>query len=206
MFDLLLINFTCFYLTLFKISSDAFRRGLLIWLRMVENSTCLTRKRKMLGVKEKTSMRRSCNESSFQSISCVLMTLSTIKVLVKNLQILQIRDGRSQTIGGLSFQRLNRNALAFPCLRPPPVQQLDPLHGGHLLLNLSNPYSHCPATRRGFVEDEPWSRACLLLNNWHRRLCFRPPHCPCPCTNCTGSSSNPLERDINHNSCCDHNT
>ena len=132
--------------------------------------------------------------------------LAITKVLVRNLHILQIRDGGSQTIGGIGFQRLHRNALAFPRLRPPAVQQLDPLHRDHLLLDLSNSYSHRQAVRGGFIGDEPWSRACLLLNDWHCRLCFRPPHSSCPRTTCTDSNtSNPLERDINHDTFCDHN-
>ena len=42
-------------------------RDLSIWMRIGKTSTCLTKKWKMLGVKKKTTMRRSCNESSIPS-------------------------------------------------------------------------------------------------------------------------------------------
>ena len=141
------------------------------------------------------------------SIYCLLTAFAIIKVLVKK-TILQIGDGGSQSIGGTGFQRLHRNALAFPRLRPPAVRQLDPLHGGHLLPDLANPYSHCQANRGGWFIgiNKPWSRACLLLNNWHCHLCFCSPHCSYKGTTCTDSTSNLIERDINHDSCCDPNT
>merc|ERR1712032_255910 len=83
-----------------------------------------------------------------------------------------IQDGGSQSIGGLGLQWLNRAAFPFPCLRPPTVQQLDPVHSGHLLLDISNSYSHCQETRRGLIRVKPLPRACLVLDNWHRCLCF----------------------------------
>merc|ERR1712037_26164 len=78
-------------------------------------------------------------------------------------RVISIQDGGSQSIGGLGLQWLHRAALPFSCLRPPPVQQLDPVHSGHLLLDIANSYSYCQETRRRFIRIEPLPRAPLVL-------------------------------------------
>merc|ERR1711934_1296667 len=65
-------------------------------------------------------------------------------------RIISIQDGGSQSVGGLGFQRVDRPALSFSRLRPPSVQQLDPLHSSHLLPVISDSHSHRQETWRGF--------------------------------------------------------
>merc|ERR1712203_1232297 len=96
-----------------------------------------------------------------------------------------IQDGGSQSIGGPGLQWLNRAALPFSSLCPSTVQQLDPVHSGHLLLDIPNSYSYCQEKRRGFIRIKPLPRACLVLDNWHRRLCLCPPHCSCQSPSCS---------------------
>merc|ERR1711971_344337 len=91
-------------------------------------------------------------------------------------------------------------------MRPPTVQQLDPVHSGHLLLDISNSYSHRQETRRGFIRVKPLPRACLVLDNWHRRLCFCPSHRSCQSPSCSDSSPPPPKQHNNHHSTHQHNT
>merc|ERR1712130_1088702 len=116
-----------------------------------------------------------------------------------------IQDGGSQSTGGLGFQWLNWAAFPLPCMCPPSVQQLDPVHSGHLLFDIANSYSYCQETGRGFIGIEPVPRACLVLDNWHCRLCLCSPYCSCQSTSCSGSSPHPSKQHNNHNSSQQHN-
>merc|ERR1712233_86382 len=114
-------------------------------------------------------------------------------------RVMGIQDGGSQSTGGLGFQWLNWAAFPLPCMCPPSVQQLDPVHSGHLLFDIANSYSYCQETGRGFIgvcavkipkegfklfplQIEPVPRACLVLDNWHCRLCLCSPYCSCQST------------------------
>merc|ERR1711971_1082255 len=61
--------------------------------------------------------------------------------------------------------------------------------------------------RRG--EDSSGSNPCrelLVLDNWHRRLSFCPPHRSCQSTSCSDSSPPSPKQHNNHNPTHQHNT
>merc|ERR1712032_1785377 len=56
------------------------------------------------------------------------------------------------------------------------------------------------------VQVKPLPRACLVLDNWHRCLCFRPPHRSCQSPSSSDPSPQPPKRHINHRPTHQHNT
>merc|ERR1711936_1101735 len=96
--------------------------------------------------------------------------------------------------------------MGIPNTKQPVSSTKDPVHSGHLLLDISNSYSHCQEARRRFIRVKPLPRACLVPDDWHRRLCFCPPHRSCQSPSSSDSIPHPPERHINHHSSRQHNT
>merc|ERR1712013_270905 len=91
---------------------------------------------------------------------------------------LKIQDGGYQISGGPGLQWLHWSSLSVSCLCSSTVQQLVPLHCGHLLSPLPHPHPHSQETQRGLLQ-QPVQRTGLVPHHGNRHLCFCSPNSAC---------------------------